>query len=155
MAMDVNVKVTIDFPAMDKLVDLIGAKARECLCAVSEKAAEIETCEDKVIDIKLVTEKKQEAKEAPKPEPVVEEATENAAGPAVESEPVPDVPERVYTAEELANAAMKLRDIDKENSAKIKAHFPELGIKSIGDLRSNAAARRPFAELLISLGAEL
>lgn len=153
--MDVNVKVHVDFPAMDRLVDFLCMQKTETVTAPAIEEKPVEVAEEKIIPIK--------PKKAKKEEPVVEDKPEEPVGmPADEvvAEPqtaveAPAEEERKYTAEELASAAVKLRDIDKNNAKLIKDKFPEIGIKSIGDLRTNEAARKPFAELLISLGAEL
>lgn len=140
------ITVRIEFPALDNLVDYLKAprtseqpKAEAPAKKPAKKAEPVKPVEEKSV---------------PEEEPV------KAEEPAVEEEP--DIieeqtevgpNEKRYAPDEVAAMAMRLRDIDKANIMKVKDHFPELGIKSLGDIRNNDDACQKLAKILIGMGA--
>lgn len=161
MAIDhVDVCIRVDIPALDNLVSFLREKH-----GIAEPSP-VKAPETVVNDGEATV---QEPAEEPAETPVehVAEPVETKAEPAQKTtdteeapwhetpvEPMPEVKD--YPADTLARAAVALRDIDPENTAKVKAHFPEFGIRSLGDLKKKSVEERAaFAQILIDLGAEL
>lgn len=180
---DIHVQVSVEIPALDNLVAYLRDRYLGTTVNVDHDAIRkmtAETITEKVAKVaaKVSKQKPIEKKidEAPKPEVVEEKPVEapvekaeepkaeeavpaeesaKAEEPVVETTEAPALAGRIYTADECATAAMKLRDLDASNLRRIKEAFPKAGIKALSDLRNNADACQKMAAILIEMGAEM
>lgn len=162
-----DIRITVDFPALDHLVEYLcgrdnGGKQvhfeikdveindsmKHALFGIPvanvEPAATVTMHTAPVVEAPKA-ETKPELKLVPVPDEEIPEQ--------FQEEPKTEAPVRQYTADEVATAAMRLRDDNPDNLKAIKAKFPEVGIRALSELRKNPEACNKLAEILIGMGA--
>ena len=138
------ITVKIEFRALDNLVDYLRGSGATNAVKPDLTIVEPAVKPEKPVDI---------AESVPAPDDTETPVTPTEVTETVEETPAAPVEEeKKYKPDEVAAMAMRLRDKDRANSAKVKEHFPALGIVSLSDIRTNDEACQKLAKILIEMG---
>lgn len=162
-----EIRIRVDFPALDNLVEYLrgrGNSGKQVHFEIKDVEVNGSTMRallgDPIVKVEpaaTVTMPTTPVVEAPKaetkPELKLVPVPDEEIPEQFKEEPKTEAPARQYTADEVATAAMRLRDDNPENLKAIKAKFPEVGIRALSELRKNPEACNKLAEILIGMGA--